>query len=119
MRGRSNTVGWFLALSLQGLAQTTAEAPIKLSWSLHHAVVTADQEPRFERRGAITLTVPQDSVTATLQIENEDVSASKVAEQLLDIDTPKLYQIRLISNNDDRYVLTTVPACQVLRANFR
>ena len=126
MRGRSNPVargGWFLLLALVLLVslsqKISAEAPIRLSWSLQHAVVSAGQEPQFERRGYVTLTVPQDSVTAALEIENEDVSVAKVSEQLLDVNTPKLYQLRLISDTSDRYVLTTVPACQVLRANFR
>ncbi|GKY98941.1 hypothetical protein MPSEU_000849900 [Mayamaea pseudoterrestris] len=106
------------------LVTVIAESSESLSWTLYHAVVTPNQEPNFEKRSSITLKVPEESLAAVLEIENEQAtqSSNKVMEQLLtNVDAPKLYQVKLVSDDDaSRHpVVTSVPACQVLRANFR
>jgi hypothetical protein len=95
---------------------------LNASWTLYHAIVTSNHEASFERRGSITLSIPDTGTTAVLEMENLDLSANTaVTEQLLDVTTPKLYQLKLVSDNDSSLppIVTTVPACQVLRANLR
>lgn len=93
------------------------------SWTLYHAVVSSSQAAVFEKRASITLSIPEGSSAAAIDIHNlEATTSSNVMNQLIDVETPKLYQLKLVADKDSssaRPLLTTVPTCQVLRANFR
>ncbi len=83
------------------------------SWELLHSL---DSGKSFSSRGTVSLAL-NDAGEVEISVAN--------ADSCLDLQTVNslaggLYQIKLIKDNDESTaVLTSVPACQVRRANFR
>ena len=75
------------------------------SWTLEHAAVGTEAPPQWQKRG-------------TLQLTSEGLALESSSESRLALDDKEWYQLR-VQNSDGSVVLTTVPACQVRRANFR
>jgi hypothetical protein len=99
-----------------------SQSAISSSWTLYHSVLSSSEERLFEKRGSITLTIPDEGAAAVLEIDNHaEALSNSVSELLVDVATPKFYQLKLVSDENPSLppVMTTVPACQVLRANFR
>ena len=78
----------------------------KKTWTLYHAWKGHD----FSKRGSITLTL--ENSVPTLSVENVASATHLPSEDL--------YQLKLVEDGkEDSYTLTSVPACEVHRANFR
>lgn len=78
----------------------------KKTWTLYHAWKGHD----FTKRGQVSLSLDQDEPTLLVQ---NDVKAPSLPIEAL-------YQLKLVEDgNESVYTLTSVPACQVHRANFR
>ena len=93
-----------LALILSPLIVSAAS---EKSWTLYHAWKGHD----FSKRGKVRLTL-DDSKLPTLTVEN--------VQQAKDLPLDSLYQLKLVEDGTKNvYTLTSVPACQVHRANFR
>jgi hypothetical protein len=120
-----------IGVQLQELGVVAIDAPSvsassSYSWTLYHAMASPGHEPVFETRGTVTLSVPEGSATVELQLNNDNDTSKTVIDQLkANISTniaSKMYQLKLVADSNDQAttpILTTVPACQVLRANFR
>lgn len=116
-----------------------ATASVGRSWTLYHAVVDGKTDPDFTIRGQITLSLKDLNEAATkkdnklsplkgkatdspfhveLQHKEETVS-SDLIQQILKEDS--FYQLKLVSNDSQSSpsIISTVPACQLRRANFR
>jgi hypothetical protein len=102
------------------------------SWTLYHATISdsTSLDPAFVPRGRIQLSLKSDEEIDkpvvkeqelyTLTIEHEsDVLTADWTKSLLQDDA--LYQLKLVSDDtpDAVPILTTIPACQLRRANFR
>lgn len=78
----------------------------KKTWTLYHAWKGHD----FSKRGSITLTL--ENSVPTLSVENVASATHLPSEDF--------YQLKLVEDGkEDSYTLTSVPSCQVHRANFR
>jgi hypothetical protein len=109
-------VSW-LMLSLASLSLAIA-APSEKTWTLYHSV-NGGQD--FARRASIVLSVdPETDGAVDISIVNDNSTlnentflASKAAGAM--------YQLKLVddANTHGDFVLTSVPGCQLLRANFR
>lgn len=83
------------------------------SWQLLHSL---NSGKTFTERGTVSLAL-NEAGEVEINVEN--------AENCLDLQavnslTGGLYQVKLVKDNDESTaVLTSVPACQVRRANFR
>ena len=96
-----------------------AASPTSKTWTLHHAVFDDEHAPVFVPRGRIRLSLDDNNeLKATLEHEAE-VLDRDLAESLRN--DRAWYQLKLVSDDDTKSepILTTVPACQVRRANFR
>lgn len=83
------------------------------TWQLLHSL---DSGKTFSERGAVSLTLNEAGEVA-ISIANADSCLDLQAVNSL---AGGLYQVKLIRDNDESTaVLTSVPACQVRRANFR
>ena len=93
-------------LSLGSIVQVSGS-----SWTVYHSF-NADQE--FSRRGELKWS-PEEGA---LQITNEESALTKESIQaMLDYGW---YHVKIQNPNDDNdFVLSTVPACSIRRANFK
>jgi hypothetical protein len=78
------------------------------TWNLYHSIPSLQVR---EQRGTITL-----NEDGSLQVSNHNDKNSPVVSAL---GHGMLYQLQLESAEDRVLATTSVPACQVLRANFR
>lgn len=96
------------------------------SWTLYHSVSspttsgggTSTSAPSLERRGRVRLTVARGS-DATIVVENDPHSLKTGFNA-----SSGWYRLTLVPDDDDDNdnkdgVATTVPVCQLRRANFR
>lgn len=122
-RRYTNASVWLLLSILAGFrSQSVADESPALSWTVFHKVISADKDAEFERRGIITLSLSDEGSTVDLKIVNSEAPASSlVYEDLTEVSTPKLYQIKVVSDTDSNLVpvTTTVPACQVVLSKYR
>ena len=85
----------------------------KKSWQLLHSL---DSGKTFSTRGTVSLAL-NDAGDVEISVANADNSLDLQAVNSL---AGGLYQVKLMRDNDESTaVLTSVPACQVRRANFR
>ena len=116
-----------------------ATASVGRSWTLYHAVVDGKSDPDFTVRGQITLSLKDTNeasvkkdkkvsplkgkdVDSPFQVElqhREEKVSSDFIQQILKEDS--FYQLKLVSNDSRSApsLISTVPACQLRRANFR
>ena len=115
-----------------------AAEPSPKSWTLYHAILKDDAEPSFVPRGTVKLSLKSDDAKSSgtkkkkmplgvqddlpygLTLEHkENVLSPEFLNALLD--DSAMYQLKLVSDDSPNAVpvITTVPACQVRRANFR
>lgn len=98
------------ALALLGsVIQVSSNSP---SWTIYHSW-NLDQE--FSKRGELTWSEEE----AALQITNDESSITQESIQaMLDYGW---YHVKIENNNaaEDDFVLSTVPACSIRRANFK
>jgi hypothetical protein len=114
-------------------------AAVGRSWTLYHAVVDGTSEPDFTVRGQVTLSLKDPNEVSAkkdkklsaikgkdndspFQVElqhTEEKISSDFMQQILKEDS--FYQLKLVPNDSRSApsILSTVPACQVRRANFR
>ena len=92
---------------------STALAVDTRTWTLQHSFNAGKD---WSTRGELELVFPADDYEeAQLAVHNDDSCwDSAMMNQLMETG---VYQLKLLSNED--FVLTTVPACQLRRANFR
>ncbi len=83
------------------------------SWQLLHSL---DSGKTFTERGTVALTL-----TDAGEVEINVVNADNCLDlQSINSLTGGLYQVKLVKDQDESTaILTSVPACQVRRANFR
>jgi hypothetical protein len=107
---------YFLSLALSG---TGADPTVK-SWALLHSTTggRAGEDESFRRRGRVQLTV-EGGKDAKIELENDPDAMKGFRDQ-------GWYRLRLVPERGDSSapaeldgVETTVPACQLRRANFR
>jgi len=84
------------------------------SWTLHHSF---DSGQTFTERGTLTLGFNTDKVDSSLEMKLEnnkdciDIGSTNLQSEL--------YQLKITSNTADAEIVTSVPACQIRRANYR
>lgn len=137
LRGLRN-LGSITILLLLILAPLVS-ASARRSWTLYHSVLDGKSEPDFTVRGQITLTLKDPSEVEIkkdkklsilkgkhsdspfkVELEHKDENvAADFLQQILKEDS--FYQLKLVSNDSRSApsIITTVPACQLRRANFR
>jgi hypothetical protein len=95
------------------------------SWSLYHAWETQQEEgvnylaPQFHRRGTLRLMLDPANTENQVQwiVENEAVLSAGDVDTLID---NGWYYVQAVPNEGTKdSVVTSVPACQVRRSNFR
>ena len=96
-----------LTLLIASLALSNVVQASSPSWTVYHSW-NADEE--FTRRGELTWNQEE----ATLQITNDERIPDLQA--MLDYGW---YHVKIQNPNDQDFVLSTVPACNVRRANFK
>jgi len=82
------------------------------SWTVYHSW-NADQE--FSRRGELKWSEEE----GALQITNDEDGLLLTQENVQSMLEYGWYHVKIQNPNDDDYVLSTVPACNVRRANFK
>lgn len=95
-----------------------------LSWTVYHSW-TPNQE--FVRRGSLVWGTQTDSEDTSdqkkeFQIINDDASASLTPKDIREMLDYGWYHVKIQgdnSNGDESFVLQTVPACNIRRANFK
>jgi len=120
-RGRCETKTIMLLFRTLSLAiallvvRCQAEVDASKSWTLYHSF---NGGVDFAPRGTVKLSIVDDS-EVNLEVENTaDCLTEAAIESLLQ---QKWYQLKLVEDNNDEAppILTSVPSCQVRRANFR
>ncbi|GAX17993.1 hypothetical protein FisN_18Hh206 [Fistulifera solaris] len=114
-------------------------ASVGRSWTLYHAIVDGISEPEFTVRGQVTLSLKDPNEVSTKKdkklsaIKGKDTdSPFRVELQHTEEKIPPdfmqqilkenaFYQLKLVPNDSRSApsILSTVPACQLRRANFR
>lgn len=104
---------------LAGTASVGVASDLRRTWTLYHSADPKQGESGFSKRGVLTLEPGENEVY--LSIENHDNSFS--SQDLETMMASGWYQLRLVEDGsaDKKIppVVTTVPACQVRRSNFR
>jgi len=101
-----------LVFSSQHVTATAAVAAQK-SWTLWHSF---DSGKTFTERGVLTLGLLEEDGTLEMKLKQQE-NCVVVADPLKL--QSELYQLKIISSTDEMEILTSVPACQIRRANFR
>lgn len=115
-------------------------ASTQRSWTLYHAILDGKSEPDFTVRGQITVSLKDPNeqqatkkdrklsilkgkdTDSPFQVElehkEENISADFLQQILKE---GSFYQLKLVSNDSRTapFIIATVPACQLRRANFR
>lgn len=107
-KGTPSMLAFLIATT--ALADNTVQASSP-SWTIYHSW-NADQE--FSRRGELTWSEDEGALT----VANEEFAFSKeIVRAMLDYGW---YHVKIENPNDTNdFVLSTVPACNVRRANFK
>ena len=109
-------------------AETDSNKTLQKSWTLFHSF--GDAVTDFTKRGTIRLSVDENaagiakdpSAAVTMEIENDVEFSPADVEKLLE---HGWYQLKIVPDDKDSKsssvpaVRTSVPACQLRRANFR
>ena len=109
----------FLFVSLLAVlhsAVAAADDNLQRTWTLYHSMNPKLGDAGFTQRGTVTLQADGDA--AQLTAENTALTAENVATMM----SSGWYQVKLVENGSSSTavpVMTTVPACQLRRANFR
>lgn len=100
-------------------AVAAADDNLQRTWTLYHSMNPKLGDAGFTQRGTVTLQVAtDDGDAAQLTAENTALTAENVATMM----ASGWYQVKLVENGSSSAavpVMTTVPACQLRRANFR
>jgi hypothetical protein len=136
MSSRSPTARFGLLL-LALVAVTAADTfesnkTLQKSWTLLHSFGDATAKSDFTKRGTIRLSIDENAAGAstdpakavTIEIENEVEFSVADVEAMLE---HGWYQLKIVPDDDTKdsksskvpAVRTSVPACQLRRANFR
>ena len=94
-----------------------AKEALRRTWTLYHSMDPKLGTKGFTKRGVVTLEPENNEVKLTL--ENDENSFT--AEHLDTMMTSGWYQVKLVEDGKKAPVpvKTTIPACQLRRANFR
>jgi hypothetical protein len=105
-----------LLLLLLSTLATQSSLALEKTWTLYHSL-NGGQD--FSRRASVVLSVSEDDNGADFSIVNDN-STLNDATFLAAKSAGAMYQLKLAEGDDSsNFLLTTVPACQLLRANFR
>ncbi len=98
---------------------TSAAATRNSSWKVYHSF---NGGQLFSLRGTIDWSITENDETSPVEVsmtnDNGDLSAANLQAMI----ESGWYQVKLVNSNSKSskdYVLSTVPACQVIRSNFR
>jgi hypothetical protein len=100
------------------LAAQSAQA-LEKTWNLYHSLNGGRD---FSRRGSITLSVGSEEGSEEVELTVQNDNSTLNDETFLAAKQPgTMYQLKLVEGDDlsSNFLLTSVPACQLLRANFR
>ena len=108
-----------LVMMLTAMLMPVAQALDK-TWTLYHSW-NGGQD--FARRASVLLSIDPDTDGVALSITNDNSTVNKES-YLAAKETGAMYQLKLVedsgaADNGDSFVLSSVPGCQLLRANFR
>lgn len=90
---------------------------LEKTWSLYHSL-NGGQD--FSVRATVVLSVETESKGVEISVKNDNSTLND--ETFLAAKQPgAMYQLKLVEGDDlsSNFLLTSVPACQILRANFR
>jgi len=97
------------------------EGEVSKTYQLYHSLhsTTATTDPPFTPRGSITLskTASSDKMEASVQHLNDCLD--KDAWNELVKDGSGFYKIKVVEEDTGRSTITSIPSCEVRRANFR
>lgn len=108
--------GFLLLLGL--VVSTTHAATLEKSWTLYHSV-NGGQD--FSKRASVVLSVdPETDGSVDLSITNDNSTLNQETFNAVRAEG-SMYQLKLVEGDgeSDDFILSSVPGCQLLRANFR
>lgn len=94
-----------------------AAEDLRRTWTLYHSVDPNLGEKGFSKRGVLTLEPQDNEINLTIANDDDSLAAENVKAMM----ASGWYQIKLVEDGKKAPVpvKTTVPACQLRRANFR
>ncbi|CAB9525074.1 expressed unknown protein [Seminavis robusta] len=109
---------WMTSLALLLTVQAVTAATLEKSWTLYHS---SNGGQDFAHRASIVLSLdPEAEGSVDISISNDNSTLNE--QTFLDNKAAgSLYQLKLVEEGSDGsdFILSSVPGCQLLRANFR
>jgi hypothetical protein len=116
-----STIIMIMMVAAVTVSSVTAEETGGVSWTVYHSWNPSQE---FTRRGTISWNkdaVEEESNikkdTSVLQIINDETATTLSSKDIQEMLNYGWYHVKIVSGDD--YILQTVPACNVRRANFK
>jgi hypothetical protein len=119
---RSSSCALLLSSLVALLPHVAAAEALHRTWTLYHSLDPKLGAAGFTKRGVVTLTSSDDATDGLqLTVENDEEAALE-ALSISQMMESGWYQLQLVEEGSPSSVVpvqTTIPACQLRRANFR
>lgn len=109
----------FLLAVASGTTVVQAAEDLRRTWTLYHSVNPKLGAKGFTKRGVVTLEPSDDNQVQLTVVNDENSLTAKDIDSMM---ASGWYQVKLVEDKAQdgaTPVMTTVPACQMRRSNFR